>query len=170
VKGRRRRGVFFVTTTYGITLAVDSSSGRILWKFEPNGIGAWEGSYQITNTTPVADPSRRAIYAASPTARSTSCPWRAERAVRLAGARDPRRLAREAGRGAQHLRQYVIPVTGGYLGDAPPYQGHVLAIDRASGRIAHVFNTLCSDRQDQVLDPARAARATRRSGSRRRPW
>jgi len=52
VKGRRRRGVFFVTTTYGITLAVDSSSGRILWKFEPNGIGAWRGSYQITNTTP----------------------------------------------------------------------------------------------------------------------
>ena len=36
--------------------------------------------------------------------------------------------------------------TGGYIGDAPPYQGHVVAIDRASGRIRGVFNSLCSDR------------------------
>src|SRR4051794_20915384 len=66
VSGHRRRGVFFVTTTYGITLALDARSGKTLWKFEPNGIGAWEGSAQITNSTPVADPGRRSIYAASP--------------------------------------------------------------------------------------------------------
>ena len=36
--------------------------------------------------------------------------------------------------------------TGGYFGDAPPYQGHVALIDRASGRLQGVFNTLCANR------------------------
>src|SRR5213078_41354 len=35
VKGHRRRGVFFVTTTYGRTLAIDARRGRILWQFVP---------------------------------------------------------------------------------------------------------------------------------------
>ena len=39
----------------------------------------------------------------------------------------------------------MIAATGGYYGDAPPYDGHVVAIDRTSGRIAHVFNTECSN-------------------------
>ena len=39
--GGRRRGVFFVTTSYGITLAIDARGGRILWKFVPKGIGSW---------------------------------------------------------------------------------------------------------------------------------
>jgi len=30
----------------------------------------------------------------------------------------------------------VLAATGGYFGDAPPYQGHLIAIDRGSGRIA----------------------------------
>ena len=31
--------------------------------------------------------------------------------------------------------RYLIATTGGYTGDAPPYQGHVVFIDRATGRI-----------------------------------
>ena len=49
--------------------------------------------------------------------------------------------------------RYVLATTGGYIGDAPPYQGKVLSIDRASGRVAHVFNSLCSDRR-RVIDPS----------------
>ena len=41
---------------------------------------------------------------------------------------------------------WVVAVTGGYIGDAPPYDGHVVTIDRASGRIVQVWNTECSDR------------------------
>jgi hypothetical protein len=40
----------------------------------------------------------------------------------------------------------LVVVTGGYIGDAPPYQWHVVMIDRASGRITHVWNSLCSNR------------------------
>jgi len=47
----------------------------------------------------------------------------------------------------------VLATTGGYIGDAPPYQGHVVSIDRASGEIVHVWNSLCSDRHE-IIDPS----------------
>ena len=66
----------------------------------------------------------------------------------------------------------VIVATSGYFGDAPPYQGHVVLIDRASGRVQAVFNTLCSDRRaaaraEQLPLPAtrRSSRARARSSS-----
>jgi hypothetical protein len=45
----------------------------------------------------------------------------------------------------------VIAVTGGYVGDAPSYQGHVAILDGASGRLLSVWNTLCSDRHDLMI-------------------
>jgi hypothetical protein len=48
--------------------------------------------------------------------------------------------------------RFVIAVTGGYIGDAPPYQGHVVTIDRGSGRIVNVWNSLCSNRH-HLIDP-----------------
>ena len=43
-------------------------------------------------------------------------------------------------------RGLVLAATGGYIGDTPPYQGHVVAIDAKTGRIVNVWNSLCSDR------------------------
>src|SRR4029077_20905205 len=65
VKGASR-DAFFVTTTYGKTEAVDAASGTLLWRFTPPGYSSWAGSPQITTATPVADPDRKWIYAASP--------------------------------------------------------------------------------------------------------
>ncbi len=42
----------------------------------------------------------------------------------------------------------IVAATSGYLGDAPPYQGHVVLISRASGRLLSVFNTLCANRRE----------------------
>jgi hypothetical protein len=47
----------------------------------------------------------------------------------------------------------LVVTTGGYYGDAPTYQGHVLMIDRRSGRIRHVWNSLCSDRHYLIKPP-----------------
>jgi hypothetical protein len=47
----------------------------------------------------------------------------------------------------------VLVTTGGYSGDAPPYQGKVVSIDRRSGRIRHVFNSLCSKRR-RIIEPS----------------
>jgi len=151
--GGRRRDVFFVTTTYGRTLAIDAGRRRIVWRFTPQGIAALEGSTQITNTTPIANPSRRYIYAASPNGQIHKLSMRSGHEAPgwpVTVTRDP---THEKLAGALNLSgRYVVAVTGGYLGDEPPYQGHVLAISRSSGRIVHVFNTLCSDRR-QIIEP-----------------
>ena len=55
--GGRTRNVLFVTTTYGITLAIDAASGKIVWRYTPPSYASLAGSPQITNMTPVADPS-----------------------------------------------------------------------------------------------------------------
>src|SRR5262249_57119387 len=60
---------FFVTTTYGKTVAVDADDGSMLWTYTPPQYASWAGSYQIINATPVADSDRRFIYAASPDGR-----------------------------------------------------------------------------------------------------
>ena len=46
---------------------------------------------------------------------------------------------------------YVVAATGGYIGDIPSYDGHVVTIDRASGRIVHVWNSECSNRHQLIL-------------------
>jgi outer membrane protein assembly factor BamB len=136
---------FFVTTTYGKTIAVDASNGAILWTYTPPDFETWEGTAQITNSTPVADPGREFIYAASPDGRIQKLAvedghslWRT--AITLL----PRREKIASPLGLWHGR--VIAVTGGYIGDAPPYQGHVAILDAASGRLLRVWNSLCSDR------------------------
>ena len=149
--------VFFMTTSYGKTLALDASSGRILWVFTPPGYSRYAGSYRITTSTPAADPNRKYIYAAAPTGRvyrllvsnghqQTGPGWP------VAITRLP---SREKITGAINLSgSHVIAATGGYIGDEPPYQGHVVVIDRLGGRILGVFNTLCANLH-RLLDPGR---------------
>jgi outer membrane protein assembly factor BamB len=148
------RDTTVVTTTYGKTLALDASSGRILWTFTPRGYSRWAGSYRITTTSPVADPNRRFIYAASPDGRIHK--------LSLAAGSEahgwPVSVTRDAGHeklaaALNVTGRYVLATTGGYIGDAPPYQGHIVAIDRASGSIASVFNTLCANRH-RILVPS----------------
>src|SRR5262249_16725708 len=58
--------LFIVTTSYGKTIAIDAASGAVLWRFTPASYDALAGSPQITNSSPVADPRRAWVYAASP--------------------------------------------------------------------------------------------------------
>ncbi|HTA15405.1 MAG TPA: PQQ-binding-like beta-propeller repeat protein [Solirubrobacteraceae bacterium] len=144
------RSVVVATTTYGRTLALDPDSGHILWTFTPSGYAGWAGSAQITVTSPVADPSGGFIYAASPNGLIHKLSLSDGSEVR-SGAW-PVSVTRDAtheklGAALNLDGRYVIAATSGYIGDIPPYQGHVVLIDRASGRIVSVFNTLCSDRR-----------------------
>lgn len=153
--GARVRDVIYVTTTYGRTLAIDPGTGTILWQFTPRDIGAYAGSSQVTTATPVADPDRRWIYAASPNGFIHKLSASTGRELR--SRHWPARVTFDAGRekiaSALNLSgSSVIVVTGGYIGDAPTYQGHLVLIDRSSGRVTHVFNTLCSNRHG-LIDP-----------------
>src|SRR4051794_25713441 len=64
--GGAAHDVFFVTTTYGKTVAVDAATGAVLWRFTPPRYSSWAGSAQITTATPGPDPSRPPIYPAPP--------------------------------------------------------------------------------------------------------
>src|SRR5262252_1932712 len=46
--------VFFVTTTYGKTIAIDADSGAVLWEYQPPTFASFAGTAQITNSTPAA--------------------------------------------------------------------------------------------------------------------
>jgi hypothetical protein len=144
--------VFFVTTTYGKTIAIDADSLKALWEFTPVGYGSWAGTYQITTATPVADPDRSAIYAAAPDGNIRKLAV-ADGSVLWTTAITtlPSREKIAASLNLWHGR--VIATTGGYIGDAPPYQGHVALLDAASGRLLHVWNSLCSDTL-RLLSPA----------------
>src|SRR5438309_458538 len=147
-----RRNVVIATTSYGRTVAIDATSARVLWTFTPPRIGRWAGSSQITTASPIADPGRRFVYAASPDGLVHK--------LRLTDGREalgwPVSITRDAGHeklaAALNIAgANVIGTTGGYFGDAPPYQGHVVLIDRASGHIAEIFNTLCANRRELLV-------------------
>jgi outer membrane protein assembly factor BamB len=150
------RNLLVVTTTYGKTLGLDPARGTLLWNFTPSSAARLAGSSQIATATPVADPSGRYVYAASPDGLIHKL--RVANGKEVTAGAWPVSITRDATHekiaSALNLDgRYVIVTTGGYIGDAPPYQGKVVTIDRSSGRIANVFNSLCSDRR-QIIQPS----------------
>lgn len=151
VRGGRHNTVI-LTTSYGKTLAIDADSGRILWTFTPRGYSKWASTSQITNSSPLIDPDRRFLYAASPNGQINKLAL----ATGKEAAGWPVSVTRDATReklgAALNIDgAYLLVATSGYLGDAPPYQGHLLAIARSNGRIEGVFNTLCATRRAVIL-------------------
>jgi hypothetical protein len=143
-------GELVVTTTYGRTEALNPDTGRVLWRFTPPAYSRLAGSAQITNSTPAASTDRTAVYASASDGR-----------VRKLRLTDGKVLWTTAiTHDATHekitsslnvSRGLVIATTGGYIGDAPSYQGHVVTMSEATGRIAHVWNSLCSDRHGLIV-------------------
>ena len=150
--GGAKHDTLFVTTTYGKTEAIDVHSGRVLWRYTPPGYSRLAGSAQVTTMTPVADPSRAAIYAGAPDGyvRKLSVSdghmlWQ------TSVTRDPTHEKLAAA--LNFSRGLVIAATDGYIGDAPPYQGHVVTMDASNGHIAGVWNSLCSNRRG-IIQPS----------------
>jgi hypothetical protein len=150
--GGHSHNVIVVTTTYGKTIAIDADSGQLLWTFTPAGYSGWAGSAQITTTSPLADPGRRYVFAASPDGLIHK--------LSLADGSEARGWPASVTRDATHEKlgaalniagSDVLVATSGYLGDAPTYQGHLMLVNRASGRIAAIFNTLCADRRHLIV-------------------
>jgi hypothetical protein len=140
----------FVTTSYGIALAIDARTGAVLWQYTPSSYANLAGSGQITTASPVADPSRAWIYAASPdgfiqklSVADGSVAWRVP-ITRL-----PKREKIASSLNVAH--GHVIATTSGFF-DKAPYQGHVVMISGA-GRILSVWNALCSNRT-QLIAPS----------------
>jgi outer membrane protein assembly factor BamB len=142
---RARHDLIAVTTSYGKAIALDAGTGAKLWEFNPRGVNERPGNPQVTTASPIADPDRRYLYSASPNgfiyklSISTGAQvW--SRRITF----DP--VHEKIASALNISGPWVVAVTGGYDGDIPPYDGHVVTIDRASGRIVHVWNSECSGR------------------------
>jgi PQQ-like domain len=150
VAGVHGRNLVVMTTTYGITLALDAASGSTVWRFTPPAYGHVAGGPQITTATPLY--SSGWVYAASPDGKihklAIADGHQAGGRWPVSVTRDPahEKLASSLNLTGSHL----LVTTGGYIGDAPPYQGKVVSIDRRSGRITSVFNSLCSGRRSII--------------------
>lgn len=135
--------LLFLTTTRGITYALDARTGRTVW--ETNTVaGEALRQYQITTSTPAADPSRTWIYAPSPDGRIHK--------LAVAGGHEAPGWPVAVTRHAQDekissalnlIDGTLLVTTSGYVGDFGHYEGHVVAIDTRT-RALRVFNTLCS--------------------------
>ncbi len=140
-----RHDVVVVTTSYGNTVAFDARTGTHLWEYRPTGVNATPGNPQVTTASPVADPDRQFVYTASPNGlihKLAVATGRQVWARRITT--DP---AHEKIASALNVSgDWVVAVTGGYIGDIPPYDGHVVTISRTTGRIVHVWNSECSGR------------------------
>ena len=148
--------VAIMTSSYGRTFALDAGSGKRLWTYTPPGYSKLLGSAQITTTSPVLDPEsgHRYVYTASPDGVIHKLLTASGKEVRSGAwpvsiTRDPTKEKMDAALNVDG--SYVIATTGGYIGDIPVYQGHVVLIDRESGKVAAVFNTLCANRRSIIV-------------------
>ncbi|HEY6457389.1 MAG TPA: PQQ-binding-like beta-propeller repeat protein [Steroidobacteraceae bacterium] len=159
--------VFFGTTNVGRTVAIDANEGKVLWEYTPPAFdeeaaakGVPTGSRglivkQITNSTPVADANRQYIYAASADGKVTKISIADGKAVwSTAVTRMP--ITEKLDSPLSFVRGNVLVSTAGYVGDTPPYQGHIAVLDAKTGAIRTVWNSLCSDRAE-LLQPASCA-------------
>ena len=140
----------FVTTSYGITLAIDARTGSILWQYTPPSYARLAGGVHITTAAPVADPGREWVYAASPDGKiqklsvdEGSVAWRV--LITKLPARE------KISSPLNYANGHVIATTAGFA-DKAPYQGHVALISR-DGHLRHVWNALCSD-HTRLLAPS----------------
>jgi outer membrane protein assembly factor BamB len=136
----RFRPMLFQTDKRGVTYGVDALTGRIRWRFRTYGAN-------ITTSTPAADPSGTSIYV--PGIDGTVHKLDASTGREIAAPGFPARITRmiqtEKDASALNLANgFLYATTSGYLGDAPPYIGHVVSVRLRDGA-THVFNSLCSD-------------------------
>jgi outer membrane protein assembly factor BamB len=145
----------FLTDRNGTTYAIDAASGHILWRFATKGP-------KITTSVPAYDAAGHVLYAPGVDGAIHKLDPATGRELHDQGFPVTITLAPQTEKDASSLNLangYLYAQTSGYLGDATPYVGHVVAIRLRDGN-AHVFNSLCSARhtliQPQSCDAQRS--------------
>jgi outer membrane protein assembly factor BamB len=154
--GHVLRSMLFQTATNGVTFGIDAHTGKILWRFVTQGPN-------ITPSTPAADPSGQAIYAPGVDGFVHKLDAATGHELRAPGFPARITMMPQSEKDASPLNVangYLYAVTSGYLGDAPPYDGHVVSV-RLSDGVKRVFNSLCS--KDREL-PTPTSCSSQRSG------
>jgi hypothetical protein len=147
--------LLFVTTKNGDIEAVTASTGGVLWSksFGPGSCKINNGSSTCyTTSSPAIDPSHQFVYsygldgkvhklAVATGAETTTGGWPELVTLKPFDEKGSSALSMAT---AKDGTNYLYMVTSGYPGDGGDYQGHLVAINLATGA-QKVFNTLCSN-------------------------
>ncbi len=139
--------LLFLTTMHGSLVAVDAATGTLVWSANTSGPN-------FTTSSPALDPNGHFVYgygidgkihkyAVGTGAETTTGGWPVT--ITLMPNVEKGSSAINVGNG------YLYMVTSGYPGDGGHYEGHVVAINLASGKVT-VFNSLCAN-IPQLLGP-----------------
>src|SRR5579859_2411585 len=140
------RSLVFVTTKAGHIIALDWRTGATIWSHHNNG------GPNYTTSSPAVDPNRLYVYSygldgtvhkyqVGDGTEITTGGWPERATLKPSVEKGSSALSSAT---AKDGTRYLYVTNGGYPGDAGDYQGHVTAINLATGG-QHVFNAMCSN-------------------------
>ncbi len=140
------KDLVFLTTKDGRLLAINVADGSTVWSKQP------ATGPRYTTSSPAIDPSRLFVYGYGLDGKVRKYAVGDGSEVTTGGWPQTTTLKPDVEKGSSALSiataksgaTYLYVTNGGYPGDAGDYQGHVTAIDLATGA-QNVFNADCSD-------------------------
>ncbi len=140
------KDLLFLTTKTGTLLALDAATGALVWSRQP----ATGPNY--TTSSPALDPGRQFVYSYGLDGRAhkyqsgngteiTTGGWPQTATLKPIVEKGSSALAVATARDGS---SWLYVASGGYPGDAGDYQGHVTAVNLATGA-QNVFNADCSN-------------------------
>jgi outer membrane protein assembly factor BamB len=144
-------------------VAVDAATGKTVWQTEPPDGPRW------TTSSPAVDPTHTFVYGYSLDGYIHRYMVRSGEEVKGPGWPALITLKGDVEKGSSNIsiataadgRTFLYMTIAAYPdpGDAGDYQGHVVAVDLSSGE-QHVFNALCSDRDEHFTELGDASDCT----------
>lgn len=140
------KDLLFLTTKDGRILALDAATGTTIWSHQP------ATTPRYTTSSPAVDPNRLYVYSYGLEGRAHKYQVGDGTEITTGGWPEVATLKPDVEKCSPPLSvvvtnsgaQYLYVANGGYPGDAGDYQGHITAINLATGA-QNVFNTQCSD-------------------------
>jgi hypothetical protein len=139
----QKHDVLYVTTDKGTLISINADTGATFWEATPD---APENS-KYTKSTPAADPANNLIYSYGLDGKVHR--FQLTTGKELEGNGWPVQvtlmpLSEKVSSPLNLINGYLYVTTASFSGDAPPFQGHMVAINVKTGS-THVFNSLCND-------------------------
>ena len=145
-----QKDLLFAVSKFGMLVAVDASSGAVIWSKFASGHPT--NHTNIMNGAPAVDSAKQFVYAylldgmihkyaIGTGVETTTSPWPEISSLKPDIEKGAAGLAINNTTGGIN---YLYAVTDGYVGDGGDYQGHLTAINLATGA-QKVFNSECSN-------------------------
>jgi outer membrane protein assembly factor BamB len=139
----QKHDVLYVTTDKGTLIALNADTGDTFWAVTPSA----DNNPKYTKSTPAADPANNLIYSYGLDGKVHRFQLTTGKELQSGGwpvrvTRMP--LSEKVSSPLNLINGYLYVTTASFSGDAPPYQGHMVAINVKTGS-TRIFNSLCND-------------------------